>query len=194
MTIRVGTRLHRIHARRFQAEEFNPGMGSSRFAPFASAGSQVPTMYAGTTFACAAYETIFHDIDPAATFKSVSMVEVEQRAVSCIEVDRDLKLARLFEPDLNRWGLTRKDLIDTPRSLYPQTSLWAAAIHDSDPTLDGMIWTSRRFDEEKCIILFGARLDPDSISVQSSEHFATSPGSLAALREAGQLAGITITI
>ena len=66
-------------------------------------------MYAATSFGCAAYESVFHDIDPAATFKTVPLSKVEELAGSSIEIDRDLKLARLFEPDLNKWGITRQD-------------------------------------------------------------------------------------
>ena len=76
-------------------------------------------MYAATSFGCAAYESVFHDIDPAATFKTVPLSKVEELAGSRIEIDRDLKLARLFEPELNKWGITRQSLVDTPPSSYP---------------------------------------------------------------------------
>ncbi|MFC3326068.1 RES family NAD+ phosphorylase [Mesorhizobium cantuariense] len=190
----AGTELHRIHSRKRRAHEFNPGFGSSRFAPFTSFGKQVPTMYAGTSFGCAAYESVFHDIDPSEAFKTVPMRNVEELSGSLIRIDRDLQLARLFEPDLNKWGITRQLLIDTPPSSYPSTSAWAQAIHDANPTLDGMIWTSRRFDEEKCLILFGTRVDESSIDVVNSDGFASSPALLDRLVELGRLSGIVLTL
>jgi hypothetical protein len=193
--LKAGTPLHRIHARSRRAYEFNPGFGHSRFAPFTdAAGAKVPTMYAATSFGCAAYESVFHDIDPFASFKSVPMSRVEELAGSVIEFDRDLKLARLFEPDLNKWGLSRRSLIDTPPSTYPQTQAWAAAIHEANPSLDGMIWTSRRFDEEKCLVLFGTRVDEISVSVLRSEEFARAPDLLDNLVELGRLSGIVLTL
>lgn len=190
----AGTELYRIHSRDRRAHEFNPGFGSSRFAPFTSAGIQVPTMYAATSFGCAAYESVFHDIDPAARFKTIPMSKVEELAGSRIEIDRDLKLACLFEPDLNKWGMTRQSLIDTPPSFYPSTRAWAQAIHDADSTLDGMIWTSRRFDEEKCLILFGTRVDETSVGVLSSDDFADTPDLLDRLVELSRLSKIVLTL
>lgn len=151
-------------------------------------------MYAATSFGCAAYESVFHDIDPAANFKTVPLSKVEELAGSRIEIDRDLKLARLFEPDLNKWGITRQSLIDTPPSSYPSTRAWAQAIHDVDGTLDGMIWTSRRFDEEKCLILFGTRVDESTIGVLSSDDFASAPDLLDRLIQLGRLSGIVLTL
>jgi hypothetical protein len=150
-------------------------------------------MYAATSFGCAADESVFHDIDPAATFETVPLTRVEELAGSRVEIDRDLKLARLFEPDLNKWGITHQSLIDTPPSSYPSTIAWARAIHDADPSLDGMIWTSRRFDEEKCLILFGTRVDGSSIDVLSSDDFADTPDLLDRLVELGRLSRIVLT-
>lgn len=105
-----------------------------------------------------------------------------------------MKLARLFEPDLAKWGITRQSLIDTPPSSYPTTRIWARVIHDADPTLDGMIWTSRRFDEEKYLILFGTRVDESSIDLLSSDDFAKTPDLLDRLVELVRLSGIVLTL
>jgi hypothetical protein len=184
-----------VHSRRYRAHEFNPGNGRSRFSPLTdTAGSIVPTMYAATSFGCAVYETIFHDIDPAAAFKSVPMSSIENLVGSVIEFDRDLRLARLFEPDLNKWGLTRASLIDTPPSTYNATQVWAAAIHEAEPAVDGMIWTSRRFDEEKCLILFGTRIDEAAIGVLRSDELARTPDLLEELVGLGRLSGIVLTL
>ncbi|WP_156941617.1 hypothetical protein [Mesorhizobium sp. WSM2561] len=49
------------------------------------------------------------------------MSKVGELAGSRIAIDRDLKVARLFQPDLNKWGITRQSLIDTPPSSYLST-------------------------------------------------------------------------
>jgi hypothetical protein len=80
LSLAAGAIVHRIHDKGLRAEQFNPGInGDSRFAPIKTAdGSRIPTSYAATTFGCAAFETIFHDIDPDALFKSVPWTTIEK--------------------------------------------------------------------------------------------------------------------
>jgi hypothetical protein len=102
----------------------------TRFAPFNdSTGKCVPTLYAATTREAAAFESLFHDIEPAAAFKTVRLSTIERRTVSTISPKRDLVLASLFASDLKAWGLSRPGLIKTPKSTYDKTVLWAEAIH-----------------------------------------------------------------
>lgn len=133
LSLPAGTVIHRIHDKRLRAEQFNPGInGDSRFAPIKTPdGSPIPTSYAATTFGCAAYETIFHDIEPGALFKSVSWTTIEKLSYSTLELGRDVRLAKMFSADLMKWGCARTQLIDTPPSTYPQTRLWSAAVHES---------------------------------------------------------------
>jgi hypothetical protein len=107
------------------------------------AGACVPTLYAATSREAAAFESIFHDIEPTAPFKIVRLDTVESRSVSRIALKRDLLVAGLFAPDLKAWGLSRGELIETPKSTYGQTAVWAQAIHNARSDLDGLIWTSR---------------------------------------------------
>lgn len=190
----AGTTLHRNHAGGFRPAQFNPGVGqSSRFAPFLDAsGRTVPTLYAATTREAAAYETIFHDIDPAAAFKTVRQDAVEARAASVIAPRRDLVLASLFTPDLAGWGLRRTDLIQTPKSTYDQTVLWAQAIHAAHPDLDGLIWTSVRCDPELALVLFGDRVGESDLEARERINTAADAALLLELRAYGQRAGIMI--
>ena len=61
-TWKVGTALHRIHLDIHAADAFNPGIkGNARFSPIVNAaGRPIPTLYGGTSFNCAAMETVFH--------------------------------------------------------------------------------------------------------------------------------------
>ena len=125
-TVAKGAILHRTHAAGFRPAEFNPCKGQpTRFAPFTdAAGACVPTLYVATSREAAAFELIFHDIEPAAPFKTVRLDVVELRSVSAIAPKRDLLVARLFAPDLKAWSLSRGELIDTPKStLWPNRCL-----------------------------------------------------------------------
>lgn len=189
-----GTVLHRTHASSFRPAQFNPCKGQpTRFAPFVdAAGSCVSTLYAATTRQAAAFESIFHDIEPTAPFKTVRLDVVESRSVSRIAPKRDLVLARLFAPDLKAWGLSRTQLIETPKSSYDKTVLWAEAIHCARNDLDGLIWTSRQCDPDVCVILFGSRMAESDFDEVERIDVRANAALLLELRGFGQRAGITI--
>jgi hypothetical protein len=159
------TDLHRIHNSSFTGNSFNPCQGRpSRFAPLVrSDGTCIPTMYAATNLECAVHETVFHEIQHDAKYKSIGYREIEKLDYSVVRPRRDLVLASLFEPDLNRWGLTRRQLIDTFAADYEATAEWAIALHHAFSDIDGLVWTSRRCDPERAYLLFGDRLAVDLI-------------------------------
>lgn len=193
-TIKAGAVLHRNHASAFQPAQFNPCKGQpTRFAPFVDGKNEcVPSLYAATSREAAAFETIFHDIAPAARYKTVQLDVVASRGLSKIAPKRDLVLARLFAPDLKRWGLERTDLIETPKSAYGQTVSWAKAIHRARRDIDGLIWTSRQCDPEQSVILFGDRIDEAAFEVLERVDVGADGALLLELRGFGRRAGITI--
>lgn len=193
-TVPGGTVLHRTHAAAFRAAAFNPGLGQpTRFSPFTDArGACVPTLYAATTREAAAFESIFHDIAPTARFKTVRLDAVTARRVSRIAPKRDLVLACLFAPDLKAWGVSRTDLIETPKATYGLTARWAEAIHRARPEIDGLIWTSRQCDPDLCIVLFGDRLDEADFDVLDCIEVGSDPTLLLEIRAFGRRAGITL--
>lgn len=193
-TVKAGTELHRNHLSSFGATQFNPCMGqATRFAPFRDSNGQcVPTLYAATSREAAAFESVFHDIDPAAPFKTVLLSTIERRSVSIVAPKRDLVLAGLFAPDLKVWGLSRTDLIETPKSSYADTVSWAQALHGAAPDIDGLVWTSRQCDPEQCVILFEDRVPEDDLDIEECVAIASNAGLLLELRDYGQRAGITI--
>ncbi len=193
----AGTPLHRLHDRAYAATGFNPGTGPSRsrFAPIRSAtGTPIPTLYAAQTFECATHETVFHDIVHDQPLKSVPLSRLEPVIHSIIETQRDLAMVLLFEPDLNAWGLTRRDLIDTLPIHYTTTARWAEAIHAAHPDADGMVWTSRRCDPGTAYLLFGDRLAFGSIKPMSSSALTGTDAELLAVIGFGRRAGIGITL
>ena len=193
-TVAKGAILHRTHVSRFRPAQFNPCKGQpTRFAPFNNAaGACVPTLYAATTREAAAFESIFHDVEPTASFKTMRLDVVESRSVTRISPKRDLLLAGLFAPDLKAWGLSRGELIETPKSTYRQTVLWAQAIHRARSDLDGLIWTSRQCDPDQCLVLFEDRISEASFDTHDCIDVSADAGLLLEIRKFGRRAGIII--
>ena len=187
-----GTILHRIHDRQFGSLTFNPGLGNSRFAPFSVSGTSIPTAYFATSLDCAIFETLFHEIEPDAPFKFVRWSAIERLICSEITLETDVQLASLFSADLLKWGIARNQLIDTPKSTYRQTRAWSPALHGAPGAPAGMIWTSRKFDEEKALILFGDRIPVNALSTARSSAIVSDPALLGAVQQLAKRAGIDI--
>jgi hypothetical protein len=98
----------------------------------------------------------------------------------------------LFAPDLKVWGLSRGELIETPKSTYGQTSLLAQAIHRTRSDIDGLIWTSRQCDTDQCVILFEDRVGERDFEIHDCIDVSADASLLLELRGLGQRAGITI--
>ena len=196
LAIPAKTILHRIHDGHYAADSFNPGLGRpSRFAPLRRPdGSVVATAYLASSFECAAFETVFHEIPPTAPFKHVDLCDIAGMNYSMLEVGRQLTLASLFEPELNRWSLSRSELIDTLANEYRATARWALAIHDAFADVDGLIWTSRRCDPVTAMVLFGDRVVPGDLTTQVSQEIVSSSVLLRSIRDFGRRAGITVTL
>jgi len=194
--LEADTVLHKIHHRSFAADGFNPGKGRpTRFAPLARAdGSHVATAYAAVSLECAAHETIFHEIPYDASFKQVRFRTISDLRYSMVRTTAALTLAGLFEVDLNRWQLTRADLIDTLASEYERTARWALAIHDAHADTQGLVWTSRRCDPDRACVLFGDRITAGTLAVLSTRSFADDDALLSELAAHGRRAGITLTM
>lgn len=192
----AGTVLHRIHDHRYDPDGFNPCQGRpTRFAPLLRAdGSCIPTAYAARTLECAARETVFHEVQHDAARKTMDLDAVEALDHSVVRTARGLTVCGLFEPDLNRWKLTRRDLIDTFASQYKRTAPWAVAVHDAHPDVDGLVWTSRRCDPDLAYVLFGDRVGKAGLEVSSRERVGSSPALLARMRGFGERAGITLAV
>lgn len=190
----AGTRLHRIHDAAFAPDAFNPGLGRpSRFAPIRSAaGTVIPTAYFATTLDCAVHETVFHEVVPAAPFKTVPHDALRGRDHAELDTTVPLTLCPLFQPELSRLGVTRADLIDTLPDAYAATARWAEAIHAARPAVQGLVWTSRRCDPDLAVLLFGDRVPSAALAVLGRADITRTPALLAAIRAIGARAGITI--
>jgi RES domain len=192
--LRPAAELHRIHGSSFDSNAFNPCLGRpSRFAPLRrSDGSCIPTMYAATTFECAVHETLFHEIQHDAKHKSIRFGEIENLDYAVLRPQRALALAGLFEPDLNKWGLIRRQLIDTFAADYEATARWAVALHDAFPDIDGLAWTSRRCDPACAYLLFGDRVTSDKLDIAQRARITETNALLLQIRSFADRANILI--
>lgn len=161
--------IHRVHPAVYEAERFNPGPnGNARFSPITDAcGGSIPTIYGGTTFHCAAMETVFHDLPFTPGLKSMRKEKLRGHSYSQIIPAQDLTLADLSGPALRKIGIKRVDLIDTEKRRYRFTRKWAEAIHAQCADVQGLCWVSRQDERALALIIFGDRVGADSLGIHA---------------------------
>ena len=191
----AGRAIHRIHDKKYASTQFNAsGLGNTRFSPIAGAARKtVSTLYGGSTFDCAAMETVFHDIPHAPGFKTFDKDKLSDKRASVVSPVRDLQLVDLSSKALRKLGISRLQLIDSDAADYPNTRPWAAALHAQCPKADGLVWVSRQDDEARAMILFGDRVDKGDLAEMSPPtDIAGDPILYEQLLELAQRIGVNI--
>jgi RES domain len=79
-----------------------------------------------------------------------------------------LVLADLSSTALRKLGVERGQLIDTEKDRYPQTRVWAEAIHAQCPDVGGLCWVSRQDDRSRALVLFGDRVQSTDLAPYGS--------------------------
>lgn len=168
VTWKKGAPIYRIHLDSYNGNQFNPGLqGNARFSPIKNTkGVPIPTIYGGDTFSCAAMESVFHDVPFAPGVKTYDKNKLKGQVYSVLASTADLQLADLSNLALRKLGIQRNQLIDTEKDRYPDTRLWAEAIHAQYSDVQGLYWVSRQDDQSRAIVLFGDRIDPASLVQQ----------------------------
>jgi hypothetical protein len=163
-------RLWRIHQARFRPAQFHPGTGAdARFSPIhCAAAKPIPTLYAASTLEGALMETVFHDVPtpPADYILDIERLQELALSVSVIRPKGALSLIDLSTKGLQRLGLQRTQLVDTPVRAYPATRRWAEWLHGVEPGAHGLLWTSRKDDEAKAMMYFGDRVQGKDFVVE----------------------------
>ena len=161
--------IHRIHDVRFSATQFNDTkFGNARFSPIRNADELIiPTLYGGSTFDCAAMETVFHNVPYTDGVKTVRKTPFVNYAHSVIASNRNLKLADLSSVGLLSLNISNNQLIDTEQTQYPKTREWAEKLHESIGDCDGLQWMSRRDNRAEAVVLFGDRISLGTLSGSS---------------------------
>ncbi|MBW7921885.1 MAG: RES domain-containing protein [Rubellimicrobium sp.] len=192
-TLPAGAALFWVHRSDLEPAAFNPGLGADgRFSPITDrAGAVVPSLYAATSPAAAAFETIFHDVLPG-PFASVPDAMLQARRASRLRTRRALTIVQLHAPDLRRWSLTPDGLIATPSRDYTVTARWAEAIHRQFADMHGLVWTSNRCDPERCYLFFGNRVQAADFDIAESAGLGSAGPARDAVVAAARRAGIVI--
>jgi hypothetical protein len=181
-TLGKGTVVDRFCALDRPPNAFNPCRGeSTRFAPLyiatAVGRTCVPTLYIGETYEAAAFETVFRNLPPKPLRRQVFESDLAGRGHARLLVNRDLALGPFFHQNLGRIGQTRQSMIDTDATCYGETVLWAAAVHQSLPHIDGLVWTSHQHDRDFACVLFGDRVnEADVTPIGTVAPIDTGPG------------------
>ncbi|WP_363248893.1 RES family NAD+ phosphorylase [Mesorhizobium sp.] len=92
-----GQTIHRIHPNLYEGTAFTPGLrGNARFSPIkARNADRISTVHGGTSFDCAALETVFHDVPFAPGLKTYDKRKLEGHVYSQLTPRRDITLADL---------------------------------------------------------------------------------------------------
>jgi RES domain len=160
----AGVPLYRVYSTRWGYDEFNPGLGDTRFAPFdaAATGARVPTMYLAGDEIGALLETVFHEVHHQLP-RRIYEKDLRRFGLAHVRVPRRLWLADLRDPALAAAGVRREQLVSTPAEHYPCTRRVARDVHGREidgREVAGLLWHSRQAEllatrpTEVCV-LFG---------------------------------------
>jgi hypothetical protein len=153
----------------------------------------VPSLYAATSLAAAAHETLFHDVRPEDAFKTVPLSHARSRAHSRLVVRRELRLTPLFRPDLMAWRLDRAAFFRATEAHYGICRAWAATVHASFPNSQGLVWSSVRADPDRAVLLFGDRVPRSALALVTTRRADRDPDLLEELRHIARRSDITLT-
>ena len=163
----------RVYDTTFGFDEFNPGLGDTRFAPVDTAGGVVPHLYGGACDVVVLLDTIFHDVHHGMADRTVWLRDLVERGIVELTAPRPLRLIDLRDPQLDQLELRRDQLVSTHAEHYPCTRQWATWLHGTRPddvNPDGIVWHSRQaeladarvtldVDDSELFVLFGDHAD-----------------------------------
>jgi hypothetical protein len=194
-------------AKVYPPDSFNPNIGKdwtidtdgARFNPFPdTAGTNVATIYAATSYEAAALESVFHAV-PHVQTPEIARSQVETWEYFELRALRALKVVRLTNPKLRQLkvsgrtdSLREDELIHSPGSQYPTTRTWAKLLHDHVPGLDGLAWRPRLAGTGEAYVFFGDRCGPADFEVAGVPTALKSTKEFAKIKAVADDANITI--
>ena len=150
------------------------------------------SLYASAALRAAIHETIFHDVPPNATIKTVPLNDVRIRTHSELLTNRNLQLVELRNVPLNKRGISRTELISTGPDLYDRTVLWAAAIYRDVRDADGLVWTSNQCNPDDACLFFGDLVGECDFTAIRSRNGGSNESFVRDVRVEGWRPGITL--
>lgn len=143
--------VYRVYAAEDGFHHANPGVGSTRFAPFPDAANEfmVPTMYVAESLDAALLETAFHNIDHtlAPEDRVVFASDLLGRLQARVRPPRSLRLLDLRDDALDALRLERPAVVSSSAGHYPCTRHVAWLAHQAEPSaghFEGIVWHSRQ--------------------------------------------------
>jgi hypothetical protein len=137
----AGARLHQGHKHTYPAHELVPGTGATRFAP--QRGSS--HVYVATTEIGALLESALHEAAPP--HPRIQVPTLTAWSASVVELRHDVRLFDLRDPELDRLGIGRDQLVSSAPVHYACTRRWASHLvgrHVGGQQADGIVWHSRQ--------------------------------------------------
>jgi hypothetical protein len=160
----AGTRLWRVHQRRYPSDAFNPQGANEHFGggSFDSTRSDpYPFLYAAFTGTTAVAEVLLRGLpfdDRGARILPRKMLA--GRRLSVVELTGDVTLVALLSAlDLAAVGQDEW-LVQAEAAAYGQTRHWAHWLRHQATWAQGFIWPSKRNLPEHAVVLFGDRCPP----------------------------------
>lgn len=163
-TLPAGSPLYRVYDAAWGYDEHNPGYGDARFSPIddLATSDRLPSMYLASNPAAALLETVFHDVHQVGG-RIVYERDLRGKLLAHLRLPVAATLGDLRDPELDRLGLTRPQVVSSPAEHYPCTRrLAGAALNQTrrGPALAGLIWHSRQAEladtnPVEVMVLFG---------------------------------------
>jgi hypothetical protein len=156
--------------------------GGNRFDPLPVPDSDVGVLYLATSPDACVAETLLRwhdDIDAGAPIE-LERSRFEGKKIYRIEIKRNLNLV-----DCTGYGVAvlqqtlaasapagwkAEDIFQCSSSHYASTQLWAQWMRHQAPAADGLLWMSRQFNSERCVVLFADRCSADDLACDDKSH------------------------
>lgn len=190
-----GEVLHRIHPDMYAADAFNPSNnGNARFSPIQDVnGEIIPTIYLGTTSVCALMETAFHDVPHTKGTKVIFKDRLGNLQHSTIKLNKDLVVVDLSSKGLRKMGFKKTEIIETEADKYPITRAIAEQIHAENTEVQGLRWVSRQDDTARALVLFGDRIEKNTIKkIGKSKSLINDPDTYAEVLDLADEIGVSV--
>ena len=154
---------------RFGYDSFNPGLGDTRFAPLMrNPEPPIPTLYGGTDDLGVLLESVLHDVHQDVPDRVIYEAIVRGFGLAYMRLPRVLALVDFRNAALERYGLSRGQIVSTTAEHYSCTREWAMWLHGlsiGGVQPDGILWHSRQAELLKAdrlsevFVLFGDRAE-----------------------------------
>lgn len=163
-TLRAGSPLYRVYDATWGYDEHNPGYGDARFSPIDDPVTDIrlPSMYLAATPTAALLETVFHDVHQVGG-RVVYERDLRGKLLAHLRLPEVAVLGDLRDPELDRLGMSRPQVVSSAAEHYPCTRRLACAALEQPRrgrALTGLIWHSRQAEVADStpvdvIVLFG---------------------------------------